>query len=94
MYSVWTKHLKDDREKEEFEKSVYGSRRVLKRLKDLCEESEEDLDGYETNTKNYDNPNWAYRQADNNGFRRCLKMINKLIDLDQQQFPADHKETK
>jgi hypothetical protein len=64
MYSAWTKHIQDDKEKEEFKKSVYGARQVLKRLKELLDESEQDIDFVETTNKIYDNPNWAYRQAD------------------------------
>jgi len=44
----------------------------------------EDADNTELNTKVYDIPNWAYRQADTNGFKRALKLVSKVINLDQQ----------
>jgi len=83
MISAWTKHLKTEEEKERFKNSVLGSKLVLKRLQELLKEVEDDLDNVELNTKIYDLPNWDYRQADNNGFRRALKTINKILTIDQ-----------
>ena len=84
MYTMWTKHLEDINEKAEFEKTVLGSKRVLNRLKDLLDEQETALDIGETSPKNYDTPSWAYKQAHSNGYRQCLGVLKKLIDLDQQ----------
>jgi len=83
MISAWTKHLKTEEEKERFKNSVLGSKLVLTRLQELLKEVEDDLDKVELNTKIYDLPNWDYRQADNNGFRRALKTINKILTIDQ-----------
>jgi hypothetical protein len=91
MIGAWTSNLKDEESKAKFEKKLLGSRAVLNRLKELLKESETDLNNYETTAKGYDSPSWAFKQADNNGFRRCLKFINKLIDLDQQQFQTTEK---
>lgn len=85
MISAWTKHLKTDEEKERFKNTVLGSKLVLDRQKDLLKEMQEDVDNTEMNTKIYDIPNWDYRQADMNGFKRCLKLVNKLITLDQEE---------
>lgn len=87
MLSAWTKHLKDQELKDEFEKYIRGSKRLLERLDQLLKEEEGNLDHIEMSTKTFDSPNWAYRQAYNNGFRCCLKMLHKLINL-------DHKDTK
>lgn len=84
MITAWTKHLKTEEEKERFRNSVLGSKQVLKRLQEILKEVEGDLDNSELNTKIYDIPNWSYRQADMNGFRRCLKTIQKIITLDQK----------
>jgi hypothetical protein len=83
MISAWTKNAKSQEEKEAFEKEVLGSKRVLKRLEQLLDEMKTDADTIELNTKIYDIPNWDYRQADMNGYKRCLKQISKLINLDQ-----------
>lgn len=82
MISRWTAHLKDESEIERFKSNVLGSRTTLERLRGILDEMDtsEELDA-----NNYDNPNWAYRQADTNGFRRCLSIVKKLTDLDQQK---------
>lgn len=84
MISAWTKHLKTDQEKERFKNSVLGSKVVLDRLQSLMDEEKADLENLENNPKLYDLPNWDYRQAHSNGFRAALKMVSKLITLDQQ----------
>lgn len=84
MISAWHRHLKTDEEKQQFKNSVLGSKVVLRRLLEITKEIEDDLDRTESNTKIYDMPNWDYRQADMNGFRRALKTVNKIIDLDQE----------
>lgn len=85
MYTMWTRHLSDPKEKEVFERKVQGSKEVLERLMTLLNEQERDLNQTETNLKIYDLPNWDYRQAHNNGFRQCLNIQKKLINLDQQK---------
>ena len=72
----WCKHLKGE-EKASFEAFVRSSFPVLERLKDLIGEmNKADAPSKKTD---YDNPSWAYRQADHNGYARALKSINDLI---------------
>lgn len=82
MISAWTDHLKTDKEKEQFKNEVLGSKRVLKRLSDILNTIEDDLDRTELSTKIYDLPGWDYRQADMNGCRRTAKTIQRLITID------------
>lgn len=82
MISAWTKNLKTEEEKERFKNQLLGSKAVLNRQQELLKEMEDDLDRVELNTNIYDKPNWDYRQADINGFRRALKAVNKLITID------------
>lgn len=84
MYTAWTKHLHNPEEKKKFEQGVLSSKPVLDHLKGLLAEMETDLDRAETNPKNYEVPNWDYRQAHNNGYRQCLYILQKLVDLDSQ----------
>ena len=72
----WCKHLKGE-EAEDFEKFIRSSGPVLERLWDIIDE----LDRSDNPTKkvDYNNPSWAYRQADHNGFARALKTIKDLI---------------
>lgn len=88
MYSVWTKHLTDDKEKERFASTVQGSKVLLDRLTDILTEMETQLDRFELDPANYDIANWSYKQADANGSRRILRKIKNLIDLDQQSVPT------
>lgn len=83
MISAWTKNLKTEEEKERFRNSVLGSKVVLTRLQELIKEVEDDVTKTELNTEIYNIPNWDYRQADMNGFRRALKTVSKIINLDQ-----------
>lgn len=85
MISAWTKHLTSEEEKEQFRKEVLGSKVVLNRQLDIMKEMKEDVDNLELNNKIYDLPNWDYRQADMNGYRRCLKQLSVLINLDQEK---------
>jgi hypothetical protein len=84
MITAWTSHLKTDEEKVRFQNSVLGSKEVLERLQQLSKQAEDDVERGENSTKVYDVPNWDYRQADFNGFRRALKLVNRIINLDQQ----------
>ena len=82
MISAWTKHLSGE-EQTRFKNEVLGSKQVLRRLQTLLDEMKEDVENVELSTKIYDIPNWEYRQADVNGYKRCLKQISKIINLDQ-----------
>lgn len=88
MYSEWTKHLKDTKQKENFEKMVYGSKILLDRQKAILDERERQLDRSETNINTYDTPNWDVRQAHKNGYRECLQYLKMLVDIDSQQPPT------
>lgn len=76
----WCKHLQGQ-EAKEFELFVRSSSTVLERLSDIIK----DIEGADAPNKkiDYNNPSWAYRQADNNGFARALKTIKDLIGDDK-----------
>lgn len=84
MISAWTKHIKDEAEKERFRNSVLGSKVVLDRLQDIFNEIKTEQDQIERSPKMYDLPNWDYRQAHLNGFKDCLLKVQHIITLDQQ----------
>ncbi len=90
MLIDWTKHLSTDKEKEEFEKTVYGAKRVLDRLKALIEERELAMDLHERSLKQFEVPNWDYKQAYTLGYRAASETYKKIVDLDKQI----QKETK
>lgn len=82
MIPQWTNHLKDEDEKKRFKSYIYSSRGVLDRLRQITLDLEQQLDDKELNKDVYDSPSWAARQADNNGYRRCLRGLQKLLTLD------------
>ena len=84
MIAEWTHHLKDPDEKERFRKYVRNNRTILERLTQISKKWEEELEDRELDKDSYDSPAWAYKQADNNGYRRCLRKLQTLLTLDQK----------
>lgn len=92
MLTVWTKNLKTEEEKDNFNNQLLGARPVLERLTELLNEKEVELDRSERSLKAYDNPNWAYLQAHKNGCASMLQSVKELINLDQQK--ANYESTR
>ena len=84
MQTDWIKHLKTEDEKTRFIKNVKSASSVLERLTELLAEQEKDLDVSELDIRTFETPNWAYKQAYQNGARASIRKIKKLINLDQQ----------
>lgn len=82
MMPQWTNHLKDPEEKKRFRSYIYTSRTILDRQLDLIKDMEDALDSKELDENQYDSPSWAARQADINGYRRCLRKMKQLLTLD------------
>lgn len=87
MISDWTRNLSSETEKEEFERRLYGAREVLDRLSSLIAERELSMDVSERGLKQFENPNWAYRQAFNNGLRSAFNIVKTLISPDLRKDP-------
>jgi len=94
VYTKWTSHLSDPEEKQRFENQIISAKPVLERLAQLITEDEGNLDKVELGVKQFEVPNWDYRQAYYNGSRASLHSIKKLIDLDQQEITNDRKLTR
>lgn len=77
MISLWTDHLKTDQEKAEFADLLRNSSRVFSRLEEILAEKLSRYTG--SKESDYDSPSWAYKQADANGYIRCLRDLEKLI---------------
>jgi hypothetical protein len=84
MIPNWTNNLKSDEEKVRFRKYMYSSRGVLDRLLEMTKEMDQSLTNQEIDPDVYDSPSWAARQAHTNGYRSCLRNIQKLLTLDQK----------
>jgi len=79
LSTEWSKHLKTQAERKEFERSVMGASHVLERLAQLIDEKMEGLDRAELSPSSYDNPSWAYKQSHMNGHRNGLTEVKKLL---------------
>jgi len=84
MYSIWTKNLKDQADKAQFEKSLRNSRWILERQSEVIQEMIDSTERNERSPKVYDTPNWDYKQAHCNGFLQALYRIKELNNLDQK----------
>ena len=84
MITAWTKHLNTQEQKDKFTKSLMASRHVLDRLQELLDEEKFSLESAEISPKIYETPNWDYKQAHTNGFKAALKMVSRIINLDQE----------
>jgi hypothetical protein len=84
MLSVWTKHLKSEEEKERFRSGLIGSRIYFQRAEELLNENLETLQKEEISTTQFEDPNWAYKQAYLNGKKAQLMADIKLMTLDQK----------
>lgn len=81
--SIWISNIKDPKEREEFERFLRYNV-VVDRLIEILSEKERAVDAQETNTTDYDSASWAYKQADRNGYRRCLKQIQELFNYKKE----------
>lgn len=65
--------------KEPFEQLLRNSSIVFAKLTEILENL--DRDSLKTTKTDYDSPSWAYRQADQNGYRRALRDVINLITM-------------
>ena len=86
MITAWYKHLSDPEQIDHFKRTVISAGAVLERQNAILDEMEADVNRQEVNPTVYDKPNWDYRQADNNGYRRAIKHIRHLITLHDEDF--------
>ena len=78
MKISWTKGLTKEK-REEVEEAFSRGALLRSRLKELLEDKIEDERKKVRSEILYDNPNWAYRQADAVGYERALNDIISLI---------------
>lgn len=80
-YQIWTAHLKEDKDVQDFTKSMKALEHnlVLRRLIEILVKYREDSAKASISTRNYDSPSWAYIQADSAGYQRALMTIETLL---------------
>ncbi len=75
----WVKGLEGE-EKEEHIKMLRSSL-ALKQLKEILLQWETAQEKQEVTQGDYDNPSWAYKQADRNGYKRLMTRMKELLSF-------------
>lgn len=78
MNTLWTSHLTDEEEIKQFKEHLKLSKPLFDRLHQLLLN---ELNGLEQKARDYDNPSWAYLQADINGQKYILDKVLKLTNI-------------
>lgn len=80
--AAWTQGMNKE-EKDAFLSilSLEEKSKVYERLLSIVQSRRRALETSEIIGTAYDNPNWAYKQAHNNGARQMLQFIETLLDF-------------
>lgn len=84
MLTIWTQHLKDPIEKEQFEASYHASETVLKRQIELVDAKIAEIERSYDGLKQYQSPNWAAETAHKNGMISAYKAVKDLLTIRDQ----------
>lgn len=79
----WTKHIRDEEQKNNFISTILASTAMQERLIELLEEKLENSS--KENEVDYESPSWAYKQADKLGYQRALREIINIIPDPRRQ---------
>ncbi len=74
MKTIWFMDLPKDQQ-EDFKKQVSSSKDVLEKLESILKTKIKEV----TLSEDYDNPSWAYKQADRNGYNRALTEVLNIL---------------
>ena len=80
MDSRWVKGL-DPKAAIEFEQYLRNSSRLFNKLREILQEEEEKLTRRDCLLSDFDQPNWAEKQAFRNGDRARLRHVISLLDM-------------
>lgn len=75
----WTKHIRNEAERAQFEKTIKASRTALDRLATILREELQSLDNQEASITDYDSAAWSHKQAHRNGQRAFAKTVLDLL---------------
>lgn len=74
MKTIWFMDLPKD-EQEGFKRQISSSKDVLEKLEKIINDKIKDV----VLVDDYDNPSWAYKQADRNGYNRALTEVLNIL---------------
>lgn len=84
MKTAWTQGLNSE-DSAQLTKQLKSSAGVLDRIIEIMDRDERAILAQESKSSIYDLPNWEYRQADANGYRRCLREYKQLLTIDPKE---------
>ena len=79
MKAVWLKGLKGEARKQR-QQEVLGYRNAFNELKQILEQEYKK----KSSVRDYDTPNWEYRQVATNEYNQVLDDLLKLITIDKE----------
>ena len=82
---VWSRNIKDQKKKQEFEKTILASVTMRERLLEILSEEEKQLDTVASSIKDFENPSWAYKQAFILGDKARIKKLRDLLELKDRE---------
>lgn len=82
LSSAWFLNAKTEKEKEEVKNLVLNSSRILELISNVLNRELKELDT--PSKKDYDKPSWAYYAADNNGYKRAIKKLKDIIEIEEK----------
>lgn len=74
MKTIWFMDLPKDQQ-EGFKKQVISSKDVLEKLEEIVKAKMKEV----VLSEDYNNPSWAYKQADRNGYNRALTEVLNIL---------------
>lgn len=78
----WTKHLKSQKDKDEFKQVVVASHQVLERLEQILKEKEEESIKEIVSRDSYKYHAWSEYQADKLGYLRALRDLGEIVKIE------------
>jgi len=77
--TTWTKGVTDTQLCEDIKNAFQSSIVLRKRLAAILDDKTAEKERSDMNGEGYECPNWAYRMADSQGYKRALSEIISLI---------------
>lgn len=74
MKTIWFMDLPKDQQ-DGFKRQITSAKDVLEKLEEIVKSKMKDI----ILSEDYDNPSWAYKQADRNGYNRALTEVLNIL---------------
>lgn len=78
---VWTKHLKEEAEKDSFESLLRNSVQLFTVLRKILRADQKQIERKELSLSDFEDSSWAFKQAFRNGYKSALESQIRLTDF-------------